>query len=151
VSGILPRLGAALLGAIGLYFLWTGFLNDVTPTAALTNPIPPTRASIERGQQVYQDNCAACHGPFGRGDGPAGRALNPRPADLRLHATQHTPGQLYWWVSKGFPGSAMPAFEDTLSEEDRWNVLNYVIQTFGATTTASSSPSPAPSPAPGGS
>jgi mono/diheme cytochrome c family protein len=127
---IMPRLGAAALGAIGLYFLWNGVLNDLTPTAALANPIPPTRSSIERGREIYEQNCQTCHGEYGRGDGPTGRFLRPRPADLQQHVTAHTEGQLYWWISKGFPGSAMPAWEDSLSEEDRWNVLNYIVQTF---------------------
>jgi copper transport protein len=137
---LVPRLGAALIGAVGLYYLSIGIMNDLTPTAALANPIPPTRASIERGQEIYQQNCLACHGEYGRGDGPAGRVLRPRPADLQQHTTAHTEGQLYWWISKGFPGSAMPAWEDRLSEEDRWNVLNYVVQTFRPDAT----PSPAP-------
>ena len=125
------RVTSAIIMASGVYLVWTGITRDVTPTFALANPIPPSRESIERGQEVYVENCLACHGPTGRGDGPAGRVLRPPPADLRLHATAHTEGQLYWWISKGFPGSAMPAFEATLSEEDRWNVLNFVVQTFG--------------------
>ena len=141
-----PRLAGAALGVAGLYFLTTGIMNDLTPTAALANPIPPTRASVERGQQIYEENCSTCHGDFGRGDGPTGRFLRPRPADLREHVAQHTEGQLYWWISKGVPGSAMPAWEDKLSEEDRWNVLNYMVQTFRP----EANPSPAPSPAAGG-
>jgi copper transport protein len=127
---LVPRLGAAVVGVVGLYFLSIGIMNDLTPTAALANPVPATRASIERGKQIYEENCLACHGEFGRGDGPVGRTLRPRPADLQYHVSQHTEGQLYWWISKGFPGTAMPAWEDRLSEEDRWNVLNYVVQTF---------------------
>jgi copper transport protein len=130
LNRLLPRLGAALLGAVGLYFLSVGIMNDLTPTAALANPIPVTRASLERGEQIYLQNCLACHGEYGRGDGPVGRTLRPRPADLQTHTTAHTEGQLYWWITKGFPGSAMPAFEDRLSEEDRWHVLNYIVQTF---------------------
>jgi copper transport protein len=137
---LVPRLGAVLIGVIGLYYLSLGIMNDLTPTAALANPIPPTRASLERGQEVYEQNCLACHGQYGRGDGPAGRVLRPPPADLQLHSTAHTEGQLYWWISKGVPGSAMPAWEERLSEEDRWNVLNYIVQTFRPDAT----PSPAP-------
>jgi copper transport protein len=132
----LARAGAVAIMAAGGYLFWTGLTRDVTPTFALANPIPPSRESIERGQQVYAQNCFACHGATGRGDGPAGRLLQPRPADLRLHVTAHTEGQLYWWISNGFPGSAMPAFEDQLSEEDRWNVLNYIVQSFASGGTA---------------
>ena len=137
LNTLVPRLGAVALGVAGLYYLWSGLINDLTPTAALANPIPPTRASLERGHEVYVENCLSCHGEQGRGDGPAGRVLRPRPADLRQHTTQHTEGQLYWWISKGFPGTAMPAWEDRLSEEDRWNVLNYIVQTFRPDTESS--------------
>ena len=89
---------------------------------------------------ILQQNCQTCHGEFGRGDGPTGRVLRPRPADLQQHVTQHTEGQLYWWISKGFPGTAMPAWEDSLSEDDRWNVLNYIVQNFRPDAT----PSPVP-------
>ncbi len=131
LNTLVPRLGAVGLGVAGLYFLTLGIMNDLTPTAALANPIPPTSASLARGKEIYEQNCVACHGEYGRGDGPAGRLLHPRPADLQQHVTQHTEGQLYWWISKGFPGSAMPAWEDRLSEEDRWNVLNYIVAAFG--------------------
>jgi mono/diheme cytochrome c family protein len=57
--------------------------------------------------------------------------LNPRPADLRVHASQHTEGQLWLWISDGIPGSAMPAFRASLSEEDRWHLVNYLRARFG--------------------
>jgi putative copper resistance protein D len=37
----------------------------------------------------------------------------------------HTDGELFYWISYGFPNSAMPAWKDTLTEEQRWDVLNY--------------------------
>jgi mono/diheme cytochrome c family protein len=69
-----------------------------------------------------------CHGPTGKGDGPVGLTLNPRPADLSLHAVPgvHTDGQLYLWITNGFEGSVMPAFKDVLTEDQRWHVVNYV-------------------------
>jgi putative copper resistance protein D len=44
-------------------------------------------------------------------------------------AAGHTDGQLYYWISEGFQGTAMPAFKDTLSDEERWNAVNF-IRTF---------------------
>jgi len=31
---------------------------------------------------IYDDKCAGCHGPSGKGDGPAGQALTPHPPDF---------------------------------------------------------------------
>ena len=73
-------------------------------------------------------SCAPCHGTGGKGDGPAGLALNPRPADLTQHAIPgvHTDAQLFEWITNGFPGSRMPAFKAALSDTDRWNLVNFI-------------------------
>lgn len=94
---------------------------------ALRNPFPPDSASIARGREVYEQQCVSCHGVNGRGDGPLAATLRPRPADFRVHmAAGHTDGELFTWLSKGVPGTAMPAFEGQLSETDRWHVINYI-------------------------
>jgi mono/diheme cytochrome c family protein len=112
------------------------------------NPIPATAESIDRGQQIYMENCASCHGVSGRGDGPAGLSLVPRPADFRIHLQAgHTDAQLFDWISNGFPGSAMPAWKGTLSDEDRWNVLNYIQSAYGQSPNGSRPAAPSPLPA----
>jgi mono/diheme cytochrome c family protein len=99
--------------------------------AQLTNPFPPTQESLAIGQRVYTETgCHLCHGVTGRGDGPAGLALRPPPADFRVHmAAGHTDAQLFTWLSEGMPNTAMPPFMDKLTVEERWHVLNY-IRTF---------------------
>jgi hypothetical protein len=51
-----------------------------------------------------------------------------RPADLSQHAVPgvHTDLQLFEWIGDGFPGSRMPAFKSSLSEKDRWNLVNFI-------------------------
>jgi mono/diheme cytochrome c family protein len=99
-------------------------------SAVPQNPIPPTDESRAAGQAIYAEYCLACHGPTGLGDGPVGLTLSPRPSDLSVHVTQHPEGQLFLWITHGYPGNAaMPAFEDVLTEEERWHVVNY-IETF---------------------
>jgi copper transport protein len=96
--------------------------------STLPNPIPADAASISQGERLYEQNCLPCHGPQGKGDGPVGRTLNPRPSDLSQHTLPglHPDGQLFEWISKGYPGSVMPAFEGTLTEEQRWHLVNYI-------------------------
>jgi copper transport protein len=126
------RLGGLLIGGT-LLLLGTLVAGNVLATAyrrSLPNPVPATPASLARGQEIYEQNCATCHGMQGRGDGPAGFTLRPRPADFRIHmAAGHTDAQLFDWVQDGVDGTAMPAFGGQLSEEEIWHVINY-IRTF---------------------
>ena len=46
------------------------------PTLALAQGDPA------KGKEFYAKHCAGCHGPGGKGDGPAAAALNPKPSDL---------------------------------------------------------------------
>ena len=116
--------------------------------------MPPDERSLAVGRDVYTTYCETCHGETGHGDGPSGLRLVPRPADLRIHTAPgvHTDGELFYWVSYGFPNSAMPAWKDILTEDQRWSVLNYARATFGnsgdtlppATGVLAPSPSPKP-------
>jgi mono/diheme cytochrome c family protein len=101
------------------------------------NPVRADAASLQRGLQVYETaGCASCHGDQGRGDGVAGLRLVPRPADFRQHmAAGHTDRELFDWVSNGVAGTAMPAYASQLSEQERWDVINY-IRSFADPTVA---------------
>jgi putative copper resistance protein D len=100
---------------------------DAYPTTYLGSTVPYQAASIGIGLRLYQDNCAICHGVNGRGDGPVGRQLRRRPADLTApHTAAHTVGDLFWWISHGIRGSAMPGFEDRVSETERWDLINFL-------------------------
>lgn len=97
------------------------------------NPIEATRESIALGNELYVENCVPCHGVSGKGDGPVGLSLNPPPADLTQHTEPglHSDGQLWLWITNGYPGSPiMPAFKDALTDEERWHLVNY-IRTLG--------------------
>ena len=124
--------------AVGLPLAAIAALIPTAVDAVIPNPVPATPASIARGEELFQQNCTMCHGLSGRGDGPLARTLNPRPADLRVHVSQHSEGQLWLWVSDGVPGTAMPAFRPTITDEDRWSIINYLESRFGPNASASS-------------
>jgi copper transport protein len=121
---ILEAVIVLVLLALGLGLGWIS-VTDAYRQSAI-NPVPATTESIARGSWIYQQQCMVCHGSDARGDGPMAQTLNPRPADLTVHINQHPDGDLYNWVTNGIPGSAMPAFKDQLSDEERWDVLNYL-------------------------
>jgi len=88
------------------------------------NPVFPSGKSIAHGQALFA-NCVICHGPGGHGDGAAAVALNPKPKDLTLAATQdQTDGALFWKITTG--KAPMPPWEQALSNEDRWDLVNYL-------------------------
>ncbi|HTD77215.1 MAG TPA: CopD family protein [Chloroflexota bacterium] len=100
----------------------------------IRDPVPPDEHSLGIGRDVYTTYCQTCHGETGRGDGPSGLRLVPRPADLHIHMAPgvHTDGELYYWVSYGVTGTAMPAWKDHgLTDEQIWSVINYARATFG--------------------
>jgi len=130
--------GGALLIAFGVFGLVRGISGASAaqiPLVRRTNPIPPTSESIARGLEIYQQSCVICHGVTGKGDGPVGVTLSPRPSNFEIHMPPgiHTDGQLLDWISSGFPGSAMPAFGNGYSEDELWDVINY-IRAFGSGT-----------------
>lgn len=86
------------------------------------------------GAALYAAHCGVCHGPEGRGDGPAAVFLFPKPRDftlgkfkIRSTATGELPTDedLMQTIRRGMPGSAMPPFAD-LSEADRRALVGYV-------------------------
>lgn len=81
---------------------------------------------MARGRATFAARCAPCHGTGGRGDGPLAAALDPRPADLVLHAPQHTDGELFYFISRGVPGTSMPAWRDVLGKTERWELVAYL-------------------------
>jgi mono/diheme cytochrome c family protein len=96
--------------------------------AKRVNPIPRNKASMERGKKLYQTHCAVCHGPDGKGDGPAAAGLSPRPTNLVQMAGHHSDGDFAWKIANG--RGAMPAWKGVLSENDIWDLTNF-IQSFG--------------------
>lgn len=100
----------------------------------------PATVDVEAGKAIYDERCWFCHGEEGDGEGPVGPYLWPRPRDftmgsykLRTTMSGELPldEDLYRSISLGLAGSAMPAWESVLSNEERWQVIAY-IKSFAA-------------------
>jgi putative copper resistance protein D len=128
LRNVRPLLIAAgiLFSAAGAHQALIALSIDAYPTTYAHPPEPVTPESIQRGRELFITNCAVCHGADGRGDGPAAARLVQRPADLTSpHTADHTPGDIFWWVTHGL-GLAMPPFGDRLSVDERWDVVTFV-------------------------
>ncbi len=100
--------------------------------ASLTNPFVGDAAAVEAGKVIYANNCAACHGATGQGDGPSAAALDPRPSNLADPTMMNsmTDSYLFWRISEGGVAapfnSQMPPWKGVLSEEEIWQVITFV-------------------------
>lgn len=118
--------------SVGVFWLGATQLNrfftvEYTPGKFLNNPELPDAESIAVGMGLFDENCVSCHGPDGRGDGPAAGNLSPPPADFGAgHTDIHPDGDIYYWVQEGVKDTAMPAFGDKVTTEETWHLVNYV-------------------------
>lgn len=124
------RLGVGLLlGAVVVLLLsgCSGGANDGGATA--------DAAQLATGKQIYEANCAACHGIKGEGQPnwrvPVNGVFPAPPHDSSGHTWHHPDSVLLEVIANGgsLPNSAMPAYADILTEEERVAVLEY-IKTF---------------------
>lgn len=124
---------AALAIILGFGIMVTDRVEPATAGIdySLENPIPATADSIVTGKAIYENLCLSCHGVEGRGDGIAGATLIPPPADFTAgHAQTHADGEWFAWIRDGKPATGMPAFGESLSDEEIWHVINYVQTEF---------------------
>ena len=106
-------------------------MNGIDPRyASKENRLQTSSENIKNGRKLYEQNCAACHGATGLGDGEAGKNLNPRPANIAAFSKMPmaSDGYIYWTITEGgVPvGSAMPPFKGLLREEEIWKIITYL-------------------------
>jgi len=129
---------AVVLGAAGAG-LW--LMGDAdAPTMSM-----PDTVDIVRGQALYAENCAACHGanlegqPDWRSPGPDGILPAP-PHDETGHTWHHADALLFEYIKLGGEAalaqqglefaSGMPGFGDQLSDAEIWNIIAYIKSTW---------------------
>lgn len=102
----------------------------------LKNPVPATAGALAAGSQIYQQHCQSCHGAKGDGKGEKAPELSTAPGDFTdaKKMSGLTDGEMFWEVTEGH--HPMPAFADKLTEQQRWQVVDY-IRTFAAKPSAS--------------
>jgi len=92
------------------------------------NPVAADATSIAAGKQIYEKNCANCHGKTGAGDGAMGAELNPKPSNLSDNEWKHgsTDGEIFAVIKEGVKGTGMKSFNSKLTTHQIWDVINYV-------------------------
>jgi mono/diheme cytochrome c family protein len=102
-------------------------LADEVDVSKISEPWVANADMVKRGEKVFSQNCAMCHGNEGRGDGPAGQALNPRPRNLVDGPWKKGGGYIGWFtvVTDGLAGTSMASFKH-IPVKDRWAVVQFI-------------------------
>jgi len=116
------------------------------PLIGLENPLRKDSAKVPQyiaeGKVIYFQNCFFCHGDNLDGGGHFAQGFIPPPANFVDVGTiaQLQESYVFWRIAKGGPGlppeshpwnSAMPVWENFLSEEDIWKVVMYIYEGSG--------------------
>jgi mono/diheme cytochrome c family protein len=122
------------------------FKGKTIALAGLENPLRGRGDMAEHlrtGKRIYYQNCVACHGDRLDGQGHFAHGFSPTPASFEDKGTiaQLTESYVFWRVAKGGPGlpregtpwnSAMPVWENYLTEDEIWAVVLYIYEQSGS-------------------
>lgn len=109
----------------------------------LENPLRSEGSLAEHydaGRTIYYRNCLPCHGDALDGAGHFAHGFSPAPIDLSSTIKDLTESFVFWRVAKGGPGlpvegtpwnSAMPVWEDYLTEDEIWSVIIFLYEQTG--------------------
>ncbi len=108
--------------------------KEIPPESIIQVPAEPsvTPEGITRGRQLYLTSCAGCHGQEGKGDGQQamvntdGTPTRPRDLTSGLFKGYSTGKDLYFRLTAGLPGSPMPSYQASLTQEEIWDIIHYV-------------------------
>jgi mono/diheme cytochrome c family protein len=90
---------------------------------SVANPLEYNLTNVKKGKDLYYQNCKSCHGDPGKNNH---LPLVPPPVDITSDQMHHnSEGDLFYKITNGRGG--MPQFKATISEDDRWRIVNYIM------------------------
>ena len=116
------------LAAFALFLVLFPLAVQSYPETYRKTPVPFDAISIANGMTIFAENCVSCHGPQAKGNGILAKTLPRQPIDLLTepHTAMHTAGDFFHWLTYGRFDGIMPAFGEKFSEEERWDLLNFL-------------------------
>jgi mono/diheme cytochrome c family protein len=95
------------------------------------DPLPVTEGNLLRGKRIFLQRCVGCHGIAGDGKGPGAKFMSPSPADFTdkddaCCGGDTGPGDFYYRILRGWPGTGMENFGERMSVDDIWRVVLFV-------------------------
>lgn len=92
----------------------------------LANPVDPSSANLIVGMKIYQTNCAICHGDVNHPRAALADALYPRAPQFVEDAPDMPNYQNFYIIQHGIRSSGMPAWRQSLSELQIWQVTTFL-------------------------
>jgi mono/diheme cytochrome c family protein len=95
---------------------------------SMPNPLTATPDVMREGMEHWADHCSTCHANNGSGDTMYGKAMYPRPPDMRRKETQDlSDGELYYTIQNGIMLSGMPGFGSLGDNDlDSWKLVVFI-------------------------
>ena len=91
------------------------------------SPLPPTDRNLMKGLRLYGENCLVCHGgPDARSSKIALGLYQKAPQLARYGVEDDEDGEVYWVVAHGIRMTGMPAFRETLTEDELWSLVLFL-------------------------
>jgi mono/diheme cytochrome c family protein len=88
-------------------------------------PLTPTEQDLEKGSDIYREQCGFCHGVTRGRVAPLGKSFSPRPPQFVIEPAHGPTWMDAYVIQHGVRWSGMPAFRG-LSRTDAWRVALYV-------------------------
>jgi mono/diheme cytochrome c family protein len=103
---------------------WGGTLSEMDTWDVLYYAVTfaTSPEEVAKGKRLFMANCVSCHGEAGDGSGLAGAANFTDQAFM----SSEDPAEFFEKIGEGVSGTAMPAWGETLSEDEIWALVNYV-------------------------
>jgi thiosulfate dehydrogenase len=138
-------LGLAIIAGVGYFYISLGYAPvgtaappfpfEKTITSMALNArikreapaqaaLPATDDNLIAGARAYSKYCAACHGFAGQPETEIAKGMFPKPPQLfNGHAVSDDPiGETYWKIENGIRLTGVPAFHQSLSENQIWQI-----------------------------
>ncbi|PCH83185.1 MAG: hypothetical protein COB89_01840 [Piscirickettsiaceae bacterium] len=119
---------------VGTLLSFAGIATALQPLSVTAYPdtyrnssVPYDAITINNGRQLYSENCAACHGSEGKGDGILADDLDTMMMDLNLmHSAESTTGDMYWSFNQELFKDTFHSPIRPFNEDETWELINYL-------------------------
>lgn len=126
-AGVMPANADARPPKIEVWAARTSLHATLRRAPRMTDPLAATNDNLLAGIKLYAQNCAICHGDSSANKTDVAQGLYQKPPQLAKDGVEDDPdGVTYWKLAHGIRWTGMPAFADTLSDKQLWQLTTFL-------------------------